>query len=171
MIVEGNTIHKAYLALGTNLGDKNKNLQTALALIAEKTGVFSAISSVYETKAWGFESENSFLNMVVAINTSLHPLELLKTTQDIEREIGRTEKTNHTYQDRIIDIDIILYDNLIYESEKLKLPHPLFHLRQFVLEPLNEIGANLIHPILQQEIHALWKELTLTQRKNSDLES
>ena len=161
MIIEGDTIHKAYLALGTNLGDKNKNLQVALALIAEKIGVFSAVSSVYETKAWGFESENSFLNMVLAVNTSLSPLQLLKTTQDIEKEIGRTKKTNHTYQDRIIDIDIILYDDLIYKSEELELPHPLFHLRQFVLEPLNEIGADLVHPTMQKDIQTLWKDLVL----------
>ena len=161
MIIEGDTIHKAYLALGTNLGDKNKNLQVALALIAEKIGVFSAVSSVYETKAWGFESENSFLNMVLAVNTSLSPLQLLKTTQDIEKEIGRTKKTNHTYQDRIIDIDIILYDDLIYKSEELELPHPLFHLRQFVLEPLNEIGADLVHPTMQKNIQTLWKDLVL----------
>ena len=158
MIIEENTIHKAYLSLGTNSGDKNKNLQVALALIAEKIGVFSAISSVYETKAWGFESENCFLNMAVAVNTSLSPLELLKTTQIIERKIGRTKKTKITYQDRIIDIDIILYDNLIYDSKDLRLPHPLFHLRQFVLEPLNEIGTDIIHPILQKDIQTLWKE-------------
>ena len=159
MIIEGNTTHKVYLALGTNLGDKNKNLQKALVLIAEKIGVFSAVSSTYETKAWGFESENSFLNMVLAVSTSLPPLELLKITQKIEREIGRTKKTNHTYQDRIIDIDIILYGNLIYKSEELELPHPLFHLRQFVLEPLCEIDADLIHPILQKNIQTLLKSL------------
>jgi len=166
MIVEENTIHTVYLALGTNLGDKNKNLQIALELIAEKIGVFSAVSSVYETKAWGFESENSFLNMVLAVNTSLSPLKLLKTTQDIEREIGRTKKTDHTYQDRIIDIDVILYDDLIYKSEEkasgtnqLEIPHPLFHLRQFVLEPLNEIGSNLVHPVLQKDIYTLLENL------------
>ena len=162
MIIEENTIHKVYLALGTNLGDKNKNLQIALASIAEKIGVFSAISSIYETKAWGFESKNSFLNMVVAVTTSLPPLELLKTTQDIEKKIGRTKKTNFTYQDRVIDIDIILYDDLAYKSKELELPHPLFHLRQFVLEPLNEIGTNIVHPILQKDIQTLWEEYRKT---------
>jgi 2-amino-4-hydroxy-6-hydroxymethyldihydropteridine diphosphokinase len=128
-----------YLALGTNLGDKNRNLLTAIALIAERIGIFSAISSVYKTEPWGFESRNSFLNMVVKVETELPPLELLKVTREIERKMGRTQKTDTAYHDRIIDIDIILYGNLTFESEELTLPHPLYKQRPFVLEPLKEI--------------------------------
>ena len=131
--------HTVYLALGSNLGDKNHNLHHAITLIAERVGTLSAISSIYETKAWGFESDHSFFNQVVKVKTHLAPLELLAITQTIEKEIGRTEKTNHTYKDRIIDIDIILYDDLIYESKKLTLPHPLYKERDFVMKPLLEI--------------------------------
>lgn len=132
-----------YLALGTNLGDKNINLLKAIAYIAERIGIFSAISSVYETQAWGYESENTFLNMVVAVETNLAPEVILKETQTIEKLIGRTSKSNGSYQDRIIDIDIILYGDLVYKSETLQIPHPLFHKRDFVMNPLKEIAPHL----------------------------
>ncbi|GHT48963.1 2-amino-4-hydroxy-6-hydroxymethyldihydropteridine pyrophosphokinase [Bacteroidia bacterium] len=141
--------HTVFLALGTNLGDKNLNLLTAIARIAERIGIFSAISSVYETEPWGFESAHSFFNMAVKIETDLAPLDLLKVTQDIEKEMGRTIKSRHglsapDYQDRIIDIDIILYDDLVYESEELTLPHPFYKERSFVMEPLKEITSGIV---------------------------
>ncbi|MDR2087332.1 MAG: 2-amino-4-hydroxy-6-hydroxymethyldihydropteridine diphosphokinase [Dysgonamonadaceae bacterium] len=148
-------VHTAYLSLGSNLGDKNRNLLTAIALIAEKAGIFSAVSSVYETEPWGYQSPNVFYNMVVSIETTLLPLELLEITQSIEKEMGRISKNSPGYQDRIIDIDIILYDDWVYESEKLKLPHPHFHKRLFVLEPLNEIQPDVIHPVLNKSISAI----------------
>ena len=153
--------HVVYLSLGSNLGDKNKNLLIAISLIAEKIGNLSAISSILETEPWGFESNNSFLNMIIQVKTTLSPLQLLEETQKIEKEIGRTEKTDHTYKDRLIDIDIILYDDLIFQSEKLKLPHPLFHQRTFVLEPLNEIAPGLIHPLLKKSINQLLNEIKI----------
>ncbi|MDR0546743.1 MAG: 2-amino-4-hydroxy-6-hydroxymethyldihydropteridine diphosphokinase [Dysgonamonadaceae bacterium] len=131
--------HIVYLGLGTNLGEKHANLFKALQLIAGRIGVLSAISSVYETEPWGFESQNTFLNMVIKVETALSPLELLHATQAIEKQMGRTEKTTSAYRDRIIDIDIILYDNLQYESEELKLPHPHYREREFVWQPLREI--------------------------------
>jgi 2-amino-4-hydroxy-6-hydroxymethyldihydropteridine diphosphokinase len=155
-----NLLHTAYLALGSNLGDKKRNLQTAQFLIAEKTGNFSAISSVYETEPWGYQSPNVFYNMVVAVETTLQPEELLAITQSIEKEMGRISGNNPVYQDRIIDIDIILYDDWIYESENLKLPHPHFHRRRFVLEPLNEIKPDLIHPVLHKSISAILHSLS-----------
>ena len=138
----------AYLALGTNLGDRHFHLQEARSLIAEKIGSFSAVSSIYETEPWGFESENKFLNQVVAVKTDLNPFEILSRTQEIEQQIGRKEKTGRSYQDRLIDIDLILYGDMILNTEKLQLPHPLFHKRRFVLEPLNEIAPDLVHPVL-----------------------
>jgi 2-amino-4-hydroxy-6-hydroxymethyldihydropteridine diphosphokinase len=152
--------HTAYLALGSNLGDKNRNLLKAIALIAEKTGIFSAISSVYETEPWGYQSPNTFYNMVVSIETALLPRELLEICQSIEKEMGRTPKNSPGYQDRIIDIDIILYDERVYESENLILPHPRFHRRLFVLEPLNEIKPDFIHPVLNKSISALLQSET-----------
>lgn len=128
-----------YLALGTNLGDKNLNLLKAISYIAERIGNLSAVSSVYKSEPWGYESENMFWNMVVAVDTRLTPDQLLDETQQIEKKIGRTEKTKDAYQDRIIDIDIILYGDLCYKTDRLEIPHPLYKQRPFVLIPLSEI--------------------------------
>ncbi|MDR1682297.1 MAG: 2-amino-4-hydroxy-6-hydroxymethyldihydropteridine diphosphokinase [Candidatus Symbiothrix sp.] len=135
--------HIVYLGLGTNLGEKHANLFHALRLIAGRIGVLSALSSVYETEAWGFESPNSFLNMVIKAETALSPLEVLHATQAIEKEMGRTEKTTTAYHDRIIDIDLILYDDLNYQSEELTLPHPYYREREFVWKPLQEIMSSI----------------------------
>ena len=133
-----------FLALGTNLGNKENNLQNAIQHIAKKLGKVIAQSSVIESEPWGFVSENSFLNMVIKVETALSPLEVLKKTQQIERLMGRTKKTHTSYQDRIIDIDIILYDDVILDTPELKLPHPLFRKRDFVLIPLREIAPNVM---------------------------
>jgi len=152
-------MNRVYLALGANLGNKSANLLRAIGFIAEKIGVFSAISSVYETKPWGFESENSFLNMVVCVETQLPPDEILSITQSIEKTVGRLQKTNHCYCDRSIDIDLIAYNDLILQTENLQLPHPLFHLRRFVLEPFNEIAPDFVHPVLHKKVKKLLSEL------------
>ncbi|MDR3061597.1 MAG: 2-amino-4-hydroxy-6-hydroxymethyldihydropteridine diphosphokinase [Dysgonamonadaceae bacterium] len=136
--------HTVYLSLGSNLGNKAENIDNAIEKIAEKAGTVSAISSVYETKPWGYESDNDFFNLAIRIETSLSPIQLLKITQEIEKEMGRTEKSSGTgYQDRIIDIDLILYDNLVLNTPELTLPHPHFHERKFVLDPLKEINPHL----------------------------
>lgn len=148
-----------YLALGTNLGNKPSNLLQAIGWLAEKIGIFSALSSVYKTKPIGFESDNDFLNMVVGVETLLTPIEILSITQSIEKTIGRTQKTGTFYQDRIIDIDLIAYKDLIIQSENLQLPHPLFHKRRFVLEPFNEIAPDYVHPVLHKKVKKLLIEL------------
>jgi 2-amino-4-hydroxy-6-hydroxymethyldihydropteridine diphosphokinase len=153
-------MNRVYLSLGTNLGNKTGNLLQAIGEIAEKIGVLSAISSVYETKPWGFESENNFLNMVVCVDTVLTPEEILTLTQFIEKSIGRTKKTDDSYHDRFIDIDLITYNDLILQLETLQLPHPLFHERRFVLEPFNEIAPNYVHPVLNKQVTELLNALT-----------
>ena len=145
----------AYLALGTNIGNKRRNMITAAALLAERVGDVLALSGFYETEPWGFQSENTFLNAALQLDTSLSPLELLKATQEIEIEMGRTQKSNGAYHDRIIDIDILLYDNLVLQTPELTLPHPLIHERLFVIEHLAEIAPNLIHPVFKKPVISL----------------
>ena len=145
----------AYLALGTNIGNKRRNMITAAALLAERVGDVLALSGFYETEPWGFQSENTFLNAALQLDTSLSPLELLKATQEIEIEMGRTQKSNGANHDRIIDIDILLYDNLVLQTPELTLPHPLMHERLFVMEPLAEIAPNVIHPVFKKPVISL----------------
>ena len=125
----------AYLGLGTNIGNKRRNMITAAALLAERVGDILVLSGFYETEPWGFESENFFLNAAVKLKTSFSPLELLRITQRIEKELGRAEKSSGVYHDRIIDIDILLYEDEVLQIPELTLPHPLMHERKFVMEP------------------------------------
>jgi len=129
-----------YLSLGTNLGNKKTNLETAISLISETIGEVVSVSSFYHSAPWGFESEHDFLNVAVAVETKLSPAELLKKTQEIEQKMGRKIKSkNGNYTDRIIDIDIIFYDDLIIDMPELKIPHPLWKERDFVRIPIVEI--------------------------------
>jgi 2-amino-4-hydroxy-6-hydroxymethyldihydropteridine diphosphokinase len=145
----------AYLGLGTNIGVKNKHITVAVKLLSERTGTILALSRFYENPPWGFESDNEFLNAALIIETTLNPFQLLDVTQQIEREMGRTEKTTDTYQDRIIDIDILFYDDVILHTSQLILPHPLMHERGFVVIPLAEIAPSLSHPVLKKTIGEL----------------
>lgn len=135
-----------YLGLGTNLGDLDLNLHKAIDEIGKRVGKVISQSAFYKTEPWGFESQHTFLNAVVCVETELKPETILKETQYIEKHLGRTKKSNGSYSDRIIDIDILLYDNLIMETDTLTIPHPLLHLRDFVLIPLREIAPELRHP-------------------------
>ena len=139
-------VHTVYLSLGTNLGDKEQNLLTAIAEIGRRIGPIKAQSAFLVTEPWGFESENTFLNAAIRIETNLSPIALLDETQQIERDMGRTQKSSANcqlstvnYQDRIIDIDILLYDDLHIDTPRLTIPHPLMQQRDFVLIPLKEI--------------------------------
>ncbi|WP_337949036.1 2-amino-4-hydroxy-6-hydroxymethyldihydropteridine diphosphokinase [Prevotella pectinovora] len=130
----------AYLSLGTNLGDKRKNFTEAIKNIGELVGDVVRQSALYETEPWGFRSDNRFVNAAVCVDTQLSPRRLLEVTQRIEREMGRTLKSDGgEYHDRIIDIDILLYGDLHIDEPDLKIPHPLMHERDFVMTPLNEI--------------------------------
>ena len=154
-----------YLGLGTNIGNKRKNMVTAAALLAERAGDVLSLSSFYETEPWGFDSENTFLNAALELETSWSPMELLHLTQQIEREMGRTQKSDGSYHDRIIDIDILLYGNEIIHTEELVVPHPLMQQRLFVMQPLAEIAPSLVHPVLQKSMHELYMEL-LTEEES-----
>lgn len=150
---------KVYLGLGTNLGDKEANLRTAIYKLQERIGKLVSLSSLYETAPWGFESAHSFLNAAICLETSLAPLEVLHTTQEIEKELGRMKKSvNGIYSDRPIDIDILLYDDLILQTPELTIPHPLMTERDFVMKPLVEIAGNVMHPVLKESLSSLWHE-------------
>ena len=137
-----------YLGIGTNLGDRAENLTRAVALISEQVGTVLACSSFMETAPWGFTSDNHFLNAVLAVDTALSPLELLRVTQSIERELGRLHKTiDGNYSDRIIDIDILLYEDLTIVSEELTIPHPYILMRDFVYLPLGEIAPEVLRDL------------------------
>jgi len=151
--VRGETsVHRAYLGLGSNLGDRRQNIEKAVTLIGERVGVVLCQSSLIETEPWGFDSENTFLNGVILVETALTPRQLMKTTQKIERDMGRKVKSlpsNHSpltskiYTDRIVDIDILLYDDLTIDEPDLKIPHPLMHERDFVMIPLEEVRSKM----------------------------
>lgn len=148
--------HDLYLALGSNLGDKQGNIQRAIKCINERIGDIVSVSSMYSTEPIGFESDNLFVNAACHVRTSLSPFEVLSATKCIEVQMGRISKSyNKIYQDRIIDIDMLIYDNIILETDELILPHPHMHERDFVLLPLAEIAGNLFHPVLHQTIREL----------------
>ncbi len=133
-------MHKIYLGLGSNLGNRKENLAYAIRLIGERVGKVLRVSSFIETEPWGFESENTFVNAVIQCETDLTPRQLLGSTQKIEREMGRQKKsTDGGYSDRCIDIDILLYDDLRVDEPDLQIPHPLMLKRDFVMIPLREI--------------------------------
>lgn len=150
---------KVYISLGTNIGNRRRNLIKAAALLAERAGDVSSISSFYETKPWGFWSEHLFLNAALLLETTLKPLELLQLTQGIEQEMGRERKSDGVYHDRIIDIDILLYGDMILQFNELTIPHPLMHKRRFVMEPLAEIAPLAMHPVLKKTMSVLLADL------------
>lgn len=132
--------YTVYLGLGSNLGNRKAILNDAIALVNERVGEVVRQSSFLETEPWGFESPNQFLNACLCVNTELAPRQLLEATQVIEKEMGRAHKTmNRKYQDRIIDIDILMIDDLKIDEPDLKVPHPLMKERDFVMIPLKEI--------------------------------
>lgn len=133
-------MHVVVLSLGTNLGDKEKNILEAYHRIGKRVGKITRRSSMLHTEPWGFDSQNEFVNTAIMVETELSPRQVLNATQEIEREMGRTVKSvNGQYHDRIIDIDILLYDDAIIDEPDLKIPHPLMKERDFVMNPLKEI--------------------------------
>ena len=132
--------HTVYLALGSNIGDRRNALSEAIRLIDERVGRVDKVSSFMETEPWGFKSEFKFLNAVLSVQSMLSPIEILHITQNIEKEMGREKKSlGGIYHDRIIDIDLLMYDSLQLDTPELTLPHPHMKEREFVMIPLMEI--------------------------------
>lgn len=159
-----------YLSLGTNQGNKLENLQNAIDMIAEKIGAILNISSVYKTASWGFDS-NDFYNICLKVSTYHPPEKLMKILLDIESNLGRKRNDKKGYSDRNIDIDILLFDDEIIFSKTLTVPHAKMLERKFVLVPLVEIAATVIHPIEKQKLSTCIKncedtsEILLTDEK------
>ena len=141
-----------YLGLGTNLVDRAANLQAAVIGLAKEL-VITAVSPLYQTAPWGVTDQPDFINMCLAAETALSPIELLTFIKDLEVEIGRLPSKR--WGPRLIDIDLLFYANQILETENLKIPHPELAERAFVLCPLADIAPNFVHPVLRQTIAAL----------------
>ncbi|MDX5483051.1 MAG: 2-amino-4-hydroxy-6-hydroxymethyldihydropteridine diphosphokinase [Hymenobacteraceae bacterium] len=147
---------KVFLLLGGNLGDRTLYLQQARDSIAGQVGRIMQSSRLYETAAWGKTDQPNFLNQVLAVETALAPEEVLQRINAIEQELGRV-RLEH-WGARVIDIDILFYDELVQQTQRLTIPHPQLHLRRFTLLPLVEIAPELVHPLLQKTATQLLKE-------------
>lgn len=133
-------IHTVYLGLGSNIGNRKRMIAQAIENINKQVGVVVRQSALYETKPWGFESPNDFINAAICCETELSPRALMRKLQSIEQQMGRVGKTiGEQYQDRVIDIDILLYDDIKVNEPDLKIPHPYMREREFVMIPLKEI--------------------------------
>jgi 2-amino-4-hydroxy-6-hydroxymethyldihydropteridine diphosphokinase len=150
------SLHKVYILLGSNQGQRRQFLKKAIRLMEERCGRIAKESSIYETAAWGQTKQAAFLNKVVVLQTNLTADELMKTLLQIEQELGRirTEK----YGPRTIDLDILFYDDFIYHSAIVTLPHPAIQDRRFVLTPLAELSPGKVHPVYKKAITTLLKE-------------
>ncbi|MGE5424685.1 MAG: 2-amino-4-hydroxy-6-hydroxymethyldihydropteridine diphosphokinase [Syntrophothermus sp.] len=148
-----------YLLLGSNSGNRELLLLEAVRMISEKIGPVADMSPVYETEPWGFRDEISFLNQVIKVQTELNPESVLHECLSIERILGRVRVEGQKgYASRIIDIDILLYDDLVINEKELVVPHPRMHLRKFTLLPLSDVAAQLVHPLLKKTISQLLSE-------------
>lgn len=133
-------LHTIYLGLGSNIGNRKRNMRDAIQYLESIVGTLVRQSDLFETEPWGFDSPNLFINMCVCMETPLSPRQLLEATQSIEKQMGRTSKSEAgEYADRIIDIDILIYDDLKISDGDLIIPHPLMHERDFVMIPLRQI--------------------------------
>ena len=143
---------RVFLGIGTNLGDRERNLQAALAILSQKMVILKE-SSIYQTAPWGYLDQPAFLNQAIEVQTDLSPLNLLGFLKDTEKVLGR--QANFRYGPRLIDLDILFYGNRIIQTPRLQIPHPRIAQRAFVLVPLAEIAPDFVHPQTKQTIAQL----------------
>ncbi len=159
---------RAVLIIGGNIGEMKPRLRQAQKMINDEAGIVMRCSHTYDTEAWGFKSESRFTNQVLVVDTDLTPEQLLVVVQSIEGRMGRDreqekrlkERSGERYSSRVIDIDILLYDDRVIETSDLVVPHPLLHERTFVLRPLCELMRDKVHPVLGKTMGQLYAELT-----------
>ncbi len=152
---------RVFISLGSNIGDRLANIQQAVSMLTmtEEIKIVKS-SSFYETEPWGNENLSWFVNAAIAIDTELSPLDLLKVCQSVEKQLGRIRKDGEKWLDRVIDIDILMYDDKIISIENiLNIPHPYMHKRAFVLVPMLEVKSDLVHPIFNKTISELYDDL------------
>lgn len=152
-------MNKLVLLIGGNMGDREAVFNSSIEEISSFVGDVVSTSSLFESEAWGFESENLFLNQVVVVHTSKSPDECLKITQGIEKKLGRI-RHKERYSSRVIDIDLLFYNSDIVDTKDLIIPHPRIQERNFVLTPLNEVMSDYMHPVLNKKIGTLSDECT-----------
>ncbi|MCF8357288.1 MAG: 2-amino-4-hydroxy-6-hydroxymethyldihydropteridine diphosphokinase [Prolixibacteraceae bacterium] len=157
-------MNKIYLSLGSNLGNKKKNLQQAIRLVNQRVGDVTNLSGIYLTEPWGFRSNDYFLNMVVEVLTDYSAPEVLEKLLMIEKEMGREREAAAGYSSRLIDIDILFYGNEIVKSPSLVIPHKHISGRKFILRPLCDIAPEMKHPESGKEIRQLLDECTDTSK-------
>ena len=146
-------MNNTYLLLGSNMGNNQEQLQTAIKLIEERVGKLIRQSSLYATAAWGNTDQPDFLNQVLIIETRFGAVETLDKLLEIEKKMGRVRTIKNA--PRIIDIDILFFNDDIINEQQLTVPHPEIQNRRFVLTPLNELSPNLVHPVLKQPLSVL----------------
>ena len=151
-----------FLQLGSNMGDRNAYLQKARKLITEKIGMIKKRSRIDESVPWGIENQNNYLNQVLELKSKFTVDEVLQKILDIENKIGRIR--NEKWGERIIDIDILFYNDLIIEKEGLCIPHIHLHNRKFVLTPLHEISPDYVHPKYRKKVSELMQECKDTEK-------
>jgi 2-amino-4-hydroxy-6-hydroxymethyldihydropteridine diphosphokinase len=148
-------MNEVYLCLGGNLGNCLATFGQVCVLIERTVGKVTGQSLLYQSQAWGVEGVPDFLNQVIKVETKISAEELLIFLLEMEKKLGRERTETTTYQSRLIDIDILFFNKKIIKTKTLEIPHPRLHLRKFVLEPLNEIAPNFIHPVLNRSISEL----------------
>jgi len=156
----------AYIGIGSNLGNRQENCLRAIELLQKKGIIVTKRSSLYKTEPWGVKDQPRFINMAIEIDTSLEPKELLKILKNIEKELGREKSSK--WGPRIIDLDILLFDDIILNEDNLKIPHPLMQERDFVLRPLCEIAPDIYHPLLKLSMYELMQKI---HRKSQEPQS
>lgn len=151
---------RVFLSLGSNIEDRLSNIQQAVSYLSLEHEIkIIKTSSFYETEPWGNKDQPWFLNACVALDTSLSPSDLLKLCQKIENSLGRIRDNNHKWLPRTIDIDILMVDDKIISEPDLIIPHPYMHQRAFVLVPMLEVKADLVHPVFNKTISELYDDL------------
>jgi 2-amino-4-hydroxy-6-hydroxymethyldihydropteridine diphosphokinase len=148
-------MNKVYLLLGANMGDVRRNIVVALLEIEKHIGTIVAISNIYKTAAWGITNQPDYLNQGIVVDTNFSSTEVLAKALAIEQALGRI-RDNKKWEARLIDIDIIFFNNEIIDLPNLKIPHPYMHERKFVLAPIAELNPNFIHPIFNKSIQYLF---------------